>query len=1631
MKSKLRRMAIWMIAIMMFVSACGFGTEDLENQEGASTVHAGSYRDGLLLEPMTSGTGGIALDSNFRLTFQDQEYMDKENLRKQLSVSPDLTMDIIEISDGYIIKPTEMMVKGEVYRFTIGKVSWIFQTISDFEVLGTLPADQSNSVPVNTGIEFYFSQPDVPIEEWFHIEPSATGSFERYGSAMVFVPDTLEAETMYTVSLSSKGSSDDLLSEDVIFQFETAAIEVAYETPEGYFNYERILNDRSTDDALYLPIRYNVRDDVKDVPSITTEVYMYDDAVAMSEALKGYMAAPNWRYYGDDYLIDVDGLTKVISFEQRIEEVNGYEMTVDIPVDLPQGHYLIRSSWKEVAFQTFLQVTDLSAYHFEDEIYDYYWVNRLDTSLSAEGAYLVGDIKVGADEAGFMKVKKELVEEAEDVTDMTVHVLSDGEYSLVMYSGQGYGNYDERQDYWRYLQTDRLLYKPEDDVSYFGYIQNRDDGSYPERVTVRLIKQQWLYYDFMPGFEEAVPLVEETMDVDNGFFEGYLTLPNVAVGSYQVQVLSDELVLSTTYIEVDKFVKPDYKMTVLADKTAVFAGETVNYTISSVFYEGTPLGGLDVNYEAYGMDHVSGALTTDNKGNAYASVSMDYNEAYQEEIVGYLYARAVLPEDGELYGSSSVRVFVNDIYIEAKAEVEDNHGILTVDAHEITLERLNDGSAKDQMDYLDDAVSNHQVDVVIYRNEWVKVPAGTYYDFINKVNVQRYSYELEQEVIQTQQLRTNSDGSGAMQVNLPEEKGVYYTATIDTEDMKGRKMTFSRYFGQQYERFYPEDESLTMSLNEDSYAINDPVEILIERGGDPADGEKFMYLFGNRGLVDVYWSETSELQLPFIADYLPNTQVTGVVFDGDGYETVYSNGMSIDTGDYEMSVSVTSDQSSYRPGQEAVFDIVVTDHFGEEVDGAVVNVALVDEALLSLREMTVDPLGQLYGYVSGGLSGFSSSHTKVGNGYIGGDFGIMTFDGSMNTSMEASKSVERSADPSTVIRDDFKDTAVFRSLKVDSKGHGTLVVELPDNVTSWRLMAAVIKDDLTAGSATSQVNVSLPFFLSTTIANEFLTGDQPSMSVTAYGSGILEDTSIFYTVTCEENDFVASATGISGERIYLPLFEMVEGEYHLVVTAKTDNGFSDGYREVITVQDTYQEKMTVDVHEVVENMTLSASDRGMVTVTFADKSRAKFQDDLYRLSGANGKRVDQMYVAKVASDYLGEYFDVTLPSDEVTISDYITYEGALGILPYSDSDIRVTAKMAKYITGATERLALTNYLYTMYYKGDMTTRMMSLYGLATLGEKVLLEANSWMNVANMNDEDWLWLARTYTAMGDDFMAKALYDEHLSDKVVLYDAKARYEGVEDEEVRYRITAELLPLLAAVEPEQAEMMTQYIYGRYSELYLPSADLLNYVDVMLSTTDEASSTLQYSYGSYIEDVDFGVARSSTIEIPSTMIGQLNVTKVSGDVVAVVRYNDFGKINESVDDSLFVSRKYLDFKKNEEKGNFSVGDIVKVSIDWQIDDAAIDHGYVITDYAPAGLVPINNTWQLGIVDDRAWYRDIEGQRVSFGVYKGTRTDETLMYYARVVSPGTYTAEPLMIQGMHENASVNLTETDRIQIEP
>ncbi|MCT4686029.1 Ig-like domain-containing alpha-2-macroglobulin family protein [Vallitalea sp.] len=1634
-------------------------------------VNAEEFRNGYALIPQKFDSTGINTKTTFLLKADDDKSLALNEIKEGLKIEGDIEYSAKKTEEGFIITLAKELEKNSLYTFSFKDITWTFQTMSDFSLLGVLPRNESVNVPTNTGIEFYFSHENADVKDFFEISPKVNGKFETHGNVVVFAPKGgLEPKTLYTVTLK-KGlklnESEQVLKEDYVFGFETAPKKNnEYKEPDGYFNFKNIINEFSTSEKPIIPMDYYIYNEKLAKTPISVNVYSYKSMDDFAEAISKYNKIPRWSYFGhEDEKIETKGLSKVMDYKQPIDIEDYNQKFINLPDKLPNGYYIIDCSWEDITFQTFVQVTDLSFYYMSSGERDMILYRDANTtgnsnnpSIDSRNILWLNDLKTGkpvnngvvtlyegketykSNEKGIVEINRK----NNDKTENTIYKIEAGNKSAVLVDFAMYGRDSASKYYWKYFQTDRGMYKPDDTVEFWGFLQNRYEDEKIKDITVEISQGGWFYWDYLP-FSDEMPYEKTTIETDNGFYNGKIKLPNLEEGSYQISVKQKDQVISTSYIDVKNYVKPAYKIELSKDKEAIFLNEVVNFDINTLFFEGTPVSNLDVNYNINGFEHKNGTMTSDKKGN----VSVSYTPKYVDGTQGIkrirINAYAQLPESGEIYGSEDVRVFINDINVDIDSHIEGKKGTLAVQVNKYDLTRLNNDTAKDYNDYLGEAKEGQKITGTVYKNEWKRKEIGEYYDFINKVVRKQYEYYKETTKVKDVVLVTDKDGKAEIKVVLPDVRDCYYTAELNTVDSHGRKMKFSQYFGN-YRMPNPPNSSENMEdrymlkTDKDSYYVEEEMNIKFVNKDKILEKGSFLYVTAQNGIKDYEVNNSPEYKKIFDESSIPNVEIRGIYFNGKTYVEAESFSPRLDFEKNRIIFTAKTDKDNYKPGDLCKVSLKAMIYSKEEnknipAKDVYVNASLVDEALLKLNDNEIDTLEELYQWVHGGIGSTYSSHNNMSNNmnHFGLRFGMDTEKSCDEAVSESPMMMNTKSDSADVyVRSVFKDTALFRTIKLDENGEGTFTFRLPDNVTSWRMTFAGISKTLKAGSNKEELIVSLPYFINTSLNKTYLVGDKPYIGVSVYGKELKEGENVKYQVTAEGTDYEVTATGKTFERVNIPLWEMKEeGTYDIVVKAISESGNTDGIKQTINVVKTYHEMKVADYYDLVKGMKIKTNDRGITNLTMVDKGRGKFVPELYSLMYNGGKRIDQKYLSYMASKMITDTFDMKdILKDEVKISDYQVSDGGFAILPYAESDIETTVKLLPIIKDDINTEKVKKYLYNELGNDKSRNKAVALYGLAILGDPVLLDIQKIEKISNLNLKDYLYLSLAYSELGDSYKATNIYDNKIAEYEEEYKTVKRINYGKSEDKYLEYTALMMMLASKLDMDDKDLYYEYVTTTYSKEILVNSEKLTYIIGEIDKVSTKKPKITYTYQGIAYEKVIKDGWPITIDIPSANLNQFKVNSVEGDVALIAVYNKALINNSKQDDNLTVKREYYNYATGKKTNTFNQSDIVKVVIDVDIDKNAIDKYYTVTDYAPSGLVPIEYSGNFGLRHD-GWYyyKDVEGQKVTMHISKNYEYDEELYYYARVVTPGTYKADGTIVSGNKVKESIKISDTNEIAI--
>ncbi|AGC67529.1 alpha-2-macroglobulin domain protein [Thermoclostridium stercorarium subsp. stercorarium DSM 8532] len=1647
--------------IIALVLAFTFITALLWTVSPLKAVYAEEYRNGFSLVPDEYDSTGISTDTHFVLKTVNKYSL--EQITQMLRLLGDIPLKITQNNaNEFIVIPEKELEQNSLYTFVITtpdneQISWTFQTQRNFTVLGTLPANRSNFVPVNSGIEIYFSHKNFgDIEKYFEISPKVEGRFETNGYAAVFIPKKLEPGTIYTVTVKKGLPLKDTghkLEKDYVFAFETEPESNTEKEYKGSLYFRYSVMEFSTKDAPLIPIDIYLTDHNATKAVVKTAIYRFDNSDEFVNAVKAMYEKPYWSYstYGETH-VPVDNLAKVSEFEQSFDLTKWQEHYISVPEPLPKGFYLIQSTSNGLTAQTLVQSTDISAYYIESDTKTLFWVNDLKTGKPVESAKITvnGESKTYTTDSSGIAFFDTVFTNPED-TDLnylSYYTVRKNDDELVLINPR-YKILDDvyysEENYWRYFQTDRTLYKPDDTVMFWGFLRNRNDNTAPSEVTVEIsggsywsdYKAGFLYY-FLPGIQK--PLVSLKVPADNGFFEGSLRLPKLSPGNYQLTVKSGDTVLISHYIKVQDYVKPAYKMTVESDKKAIFLNETVNFTITPSFFDGTPLPFLDVSYRISGYPPFRDIATTV-KTSADGKVTVPfkaeiYDKSAEGEYTVYINATASLPESGMFNGNTHVKVYVNDIYASFSSSLTKTGKVmLEAKLNKIDIDKIN-SSAGDEYwyteDYLGDPVANRKITGTIIHYTYEKIEDGEEYDYINKVVKKRYRYKERKEKLGTFSFTTNEKGIGTKVLDLERPKEGYYTVELTWNDNNGRTMSREVYLSSwNYTGIEDEYDWYHLETDKEKYRTGEEAVVTLKNNDKTVSAGPVLFIEARNGITGYNVQSGPEYKTVFSADKIPNFYVKAVYFNGKCYIETGSVSLAYDTAEKKINFEMKTDKSSYRPGDTVNISITATDENKNPVP-ARVNIAIIDEAILEISYYNVDVLGRLYQWLSSGIIGSYSSHL-VGQSSLdaagGGGYTAVSEEKAMSVAFKDSASMDQIR-----ARSDFRDTALFKTITLDRDGKGTVSFKLPDNVTSWHVTLAGIATDLRGGTGESSLKVTLPFFISDSMNYTYLSGDFPYVGVSAYGNDLKKGEAIKYQVTCEQKPgFIRTVEGKAFERVSIPLWQLDKGVYDIEIKAISESGLTDGIRRTIYVIDTYHETEKAVTETLKPNMNITGGKTGITTLIFTDAGRGKFIPALYDLAYSGGSRLDQKYIALKANTILDELIPDREKTNEINIElgQYQKDDGGFGILPYSESDVELSALLAEFLKNEAVAVKLKQYFYSLILQQPGRINAPALYGLAALGEPVLLDLKEAAGVKNLTLRDKIYLALAFEEIGENFTARNIYENEIVPYFEVKNPYIRVKTTNDTDTILKETALAALLASRLDTPHKDGLYQYIVNNHSNRILVNAEKLLVITEELNKlhSSEASFSYEYDGNRYNEKIING--RAVTVKIPSIKLSELKITEVKGEVAVTSVFNATPEFPEEPDENLKIRRTYYDYRTGAETTEFRQNDIVKVVIEWDIAPTAMDTHYEIIDFAPSGLKPIENPFKAGINpgSDFWWFRNIDGQKVTFTVFRDAEKKEPLVYYARVVSPGTFTADSTIVQGSVVKDSIKFGDAVKIKI--
>lgn len=595
------------------------------------------------------------------------------------------------------------------------------------------------------------------------------------------------------------------------------------------------------------------------------------------------------------------------------------------------------------------------------------------------------------------------------------------------------------------------------------------------------------------------------------------------------------------------------------------------------------------------------------------------------------------------------------------------------------------------------------------------------------------------------------------------------------------------------------------------------------------------------------------------------------------------------------------------------------------------------------------------------------------------------------------------------VRSTFTDVAAFVSTETNRNGEAVAKFKLPDNITSWRVTAQGVSPDLYAGVSVTKIPVSLPLFVLPTHALEYVVGDKPVIKARAYGSSLKQGESVNYSVSNLGLGVVTNTKpGTAFAATYFQLPALTEGTSTLKVGAENNKG-KDIVARTIAVVSSRQTEREQKFLTLENGLELGKNVKGPATVIFSDQGRGKLVNELYELMWNYGSRVDQkmarVWGAKFLNDNYKDQDYWYWGDEEMQGSMYQNEDGGVGLLPYSGSELELTAKIAAVAPEYFDEGAMTTYLLNIY-NSKLSTReelILSLYGLAGLDEVVLAQLQSLSTVKDLTPKERLYVALALQKIGDKERARVMYVDLLKEFGEELPPQYRLNISKNNDLNVEATALAAILGAGLGDEHHQGLWEYAKERYTTDTLVELEKMAYIQGVFPNLNPQEATFTFTVNGKSEEVKVWGSWSRRFSLNSEQLKTAQVSNIKGEIGAIIVSEKLSGDKSERDNNVSITREYL--VDGKPTTVFKEGDEIEIILKFNFKPKAFQGYYEVVDYLPSGL--------RYSYSGRCGPFSAEGQKVTFS----TRMEDDFYcnysrsYFARVVNPGEYTAEAPRIQ--------------------
>lgn len=685
------------------------------------------------------------------------------------------------------------------------------------------------------------------------------------------------------------------------------------------------------------------------------------------------------------------------------------------------------------------------------------------------------------------------------------------------------------------LYSDRPLYRPGNEVFLRGIARVDDDGVY-------LLPRAGQEVRLTVVDARGTVIADETAPLnDTGSFSTSLRLdPLAPLGSYGVFATLEGAPVprngSHTLIEYDgapfpdhhfagsflvlAFSKPALQVSVTPAQAVVLPNDTATFTVEARYYTGEPAANAKVRWGTTIGPPISRAAQAEGFQFGGADGAPQVFElpsnAFAQQGALDAQGRLVVNVPFFAIGDEFSRSFYVEVTEPAGgtvsygvAEIVGRPGGLAIGIRPASMAAPAGEQRTVELLVVDDGeqpLAGEGVRVSVARREWFSVREegsdGRFYWNSTSTDTQLATADLV------------SDDQGLARFGFTPAEGGAYLVTAEATDERGNLVRSSELiYASGGDAFWGIDSTSHVEIlpDRESYRPGETARLFI-----PAPYPDMRALVTvERGSVLSYslhtLSGTSGLiELPIAAEHTPNIFVSVVLIkpaDADLPVPELRMGMvelPVPADEQLLRVEVTPDPAEAGPGERASFTVEVTDFMGSPVE-ADVALALVDRRLLDLYRLATgrNPTpGYAEGFFGRRPPAVQTANTLV---QLADRTALRVRPGAKGGAGPGSRPQligSASVEDDRLLRREFRDTALWMpAVRTGPDGVARVSVDLPDNLTTWQMVARAVTAGTRFGQGEARLVVGRAVQIEPILPEALLVGDRATLRATLRNRG--------------------------------------------------------------------------------------------------------------------------------------------------------------------------------------------------------------------------------------------------------------------------------------------------------------------------------------------------------------------------------------------------------------------------------------------------------------------------------------------------------------------------------------------------